>query len=290
MSKRKNSSAKKGFQSLTGILMALIVILAFFKGTGATTPQQVIEVFQGQAPTVEQFIKNLTNGGDLIKWNPDSGKNNGSGNSNGSNGDNSSNVSAGAGVKPDMSAKNAKKALDGLKTQELKQDAPYNRGDWRHWDNITSCWNVRQEVLYRQAEPGTVTLLDKKKNVTKKKADACSVSGGTWVDPFTGKKFTNPSDLDIDHVIPLSYANKAGGYKWDSEAKRDYANDLSTGHLLAVSASANRQKGDKGPSDWKPQKSYQCNYAIHWVSISTSWKLTVPKADRAALVDMMKTC
>ena len=169
----------------------------------------------------------------------------------------------------------------------------YDRGEWHHWADITPCWSVREQVLADEAvQDGSLTLLDKYKVRTTDLSKACYVAGGTWVDPYTGETFTNPSDLDIDHMIPLNYAAQHGGQVWDSGKKESYANNRDyAGHLKAVSASANRSKSDKGPSQWKPSNQANwCEYATDWVNISSTWNLTVTGADKNALADMLSTC
>lgn len=169
----------------------------------------------------------------------------------------------------------------------------YDRSQWRQWDNVTGCWTVREQVLYQDAiKNGALTLLDQDKQRTTNVRNACYITGGDWVDPYTGQKFTNPEDLDIDHMVPLGYAAAHGGQAWSSSKKEDYANAYKdAGHLLSVSASANRSKSDKGPSEWKPSnKAYWCQYAIDWVEVGTKWKLSVTKADKAALSEMLSTC
>lgn len=182
--------------------------------------------------------------------------------------------------------------LDSLTVGEAS-GVSYNRGDWHHWADITPCWNVREQVLADEAvQDGTLTLLDKNKIRTSDVSKACYVAGGTWVDPYTGETFTNPSDLDIDHMIPLNYAAQHGGQAWDASKKESYANNREyAGHLKAVSASANRQKSDKGPSQWKPSSQANwCEYATDWVNITSTWNLTVASADKSALEDMLATC
>ena len=169
----------------------------------------------------------------------------------------------------------------------------YDRSQWRQWDNITGCWTVREQVLYQDAAKNdALTLLDKNKQRTKNVKAACYITGGDWVDPYTGQKFTNPEDLDIDHMVPLGYAAAHNGQAWSSSKKEDYANAYKEpGHLLAVSASANRSKSDRGPSQWKPSnKSYWCQYAIDWVEVTTKWRISVTKTDKSALTEMLNTC
>ena len=87
---------------------------------------------------------------------------------------------------------------------------PYSRGDWRHWiDADDDCEDTRQEVLLSESTLGT-EFKDSRK---------CEVATGSWTDPYTGEVFTNPRDLDIDHMVPLVNAHRSGGHAWDDQAK-----------------------------------------------------------------------
>ena len=74
--------------------------------------------------------------------------------------------------------------------------------------------------------------------------------------------------------------------------KRRYANVLTDAtHLIAVTASANRSKGARGPDQWKPPNpAYWCTYATDWVGVKNTWELTVTAAEAAALTEMLSTC
>ncbi len=160
---------------------------------------------------------------------------------------------------------------------------PYDRVQWRHWiDADGDCQDTRQEVLI--AESTT--------QVGFKTAKKCRVASGTWDGPFTGRQFTDPRKLDIDHMVPLENAHRSGGWAWNRAKKMRFANDLSyDGHLNAVHYLANRSKGSRGPQNWKPpDHSYWCEYAIHWITIKVAWKLTATKRELAALKQMLNTC
>lgn len=123
-----------------------------------------------------------------------------------------------------------------VKTEEATREAVlsnrpmsflYRREDWRHWSDFDGdCMNTRHEILKDQA-----------KHSIKLSPDGCYVSMGIWVDPFSGKTYTRASELDVDHVVPLKWANDHGGNAWSKRRKELFANDPI--NLLAVDDSLN---------------------------------------------------
>jgi len=146
----------------------------------------------------------------------------------------------------------------------------YERNAWKHWvDEDSDCQDTRQEVLIEESEI----------DVTFKSDKMCKVATGQWTCPYTGEVFTDPSKLDIGHMVPLKTAHEAGGHEWDRATKRRFANDLQFDeHLIAVSASANRSKGAKGPEEWMPAEN-RCQYSDDWISVKNRWELTVSDAE-----------
>lgn len=166
------------------------------------------------------------------------------------------------------------KMLDNL-TIKASTKEDYDRGEWKHWTG--SPCNSRQQVLIDQGED---VVVEEKR---------CKVTSGTWVCPFGLEKFTNPSKIDIDHVVPLGWANRNGGAKWDKEKKEEFANDFN--HLLATSAKENRSKGDKGPGDYlPPNKDYHCTYSKIWIFTLDKYSLSIPKKDFSALDRAFQSC
>jgi hypothetical protein len=154
----------------------------------------------------------------------------------------------------------------------------YDRADWQHWiDDDADCQDTRQEVLIE--ETLTTPTLDSR---------GCRVITGMWRDEYTGVVYTDPTDLDVDHRVPLANAHRSGGWAWDASRRRAYANDLSDrAHLVAVSASANRSKADRGPDAWRPPlRASWCHYAEAWRAAKQQWALTITADEERAMREM----
>ena len=159
----------------------------------------------------------------------------------------------------------------------------YDRHNWKHWiDADGDCQDSRQEVLVAESRTRPSFRTDRK----------CRVTSGEWLAPYTGTVVTDPSKLDIDHVVPLGNAHVSGAANWSANQRGRYANYLDDPqHLIAVTAGANRSKGARGPEDWKPEdRSYWCQYAVDWITIKDGWGLTVTQREHDALVEMLNTC
>ena len=159
----------------------------------------------------------------------------------------------------------------------------YVRSEWKHWiDEDDDCQDTRQEVLIAESEVP----------VSFKGNKQCKVESGQWTDPYTGGMFTDPMDLDVDHMVPLKNVHRSGGWRWSFGKREAYANDLShSEHLIAVKASANRSKGAKGPDQWKPSnEAYHCQYARDWEAVKSRWGLSMTAVEAAAVEEMKATC
>lgn len=170
---------------------------------------------------------------------------------------------------------NVPKETNRSSSGEAAQAVPYSRELYGGWiDQDGDCQNTRHEVLI--AESTRPVKLD---------AAGCEVVSGRWEDPYTGRVFTDPKYLDIDHFIPLAEAHRSGGAGWTPAQRREYANDLSNPDtLIAVSSSSNRSKGSKDPVRWlPPNRAYHCDYLKTWAALKLYWGLRADAEEKKFL-------
>jgi hypothetical protein len=180
-------------------------------------------------------------------------------------------------------------ALSQLATLTVKGRAPrtgYERdkfGDgWGDTDH-NGC-DTRNDILRRDLEQVRF----------KARTRECVVSAGVLVDdPYTGKDIRfvrgGPVEIDIDHIVALSDAWQKGAFGWDTTKRVAFANDPL--NLLAVDASANRQKGDGDAATWLPaNKGSRCDYVARQVGVKAKYGLWLTKAEHDAIDRVLRTC
>lgn len=123
----------------------------------------------------------------------------------------------------------------------------------------------------------------------------CTVLKGTLDDPYTGKTiaFTRGKEssmaVQIDHIVPLSYAWQTGANKWNDAKRAQFANDPS--NLLAVDGPTNGKKSDKGLSDFlPPDTKYQCKYVQQFKAITEKYQLELKAADIQKYKEVSAKC
>ncbi len=126
----------------------------------------------------------------------------------------------------------AGKALKKLDVSPAGSMAGYDREDFPHWSDAQefgwrvsdSACDVREAALMRDGEDVVV-------------GEGCDVESGRWLDPYTTRTYTDPLDIDIDHLVPLANAYRSGASGWGEAERERYAND--PGNLLSVEDNAN---------------------------------------------------
>jgi len=122
---------------------------------------------------------------------------------------------------------------------------------------------------------------------------SCVVVAGDLHDPYTGDtiRFSRGygSLVDIDHVVALGNAWATGAFRWDASKRVEFANDPA--NLLAVDASANRQKGDADSATWLPRnKAFRCEYVARQISTKATYGLWVTPPERDAMTRVLAGC
>ena len=178
----------------------------------------------------------------------------------------------------------ARAALEELSVSEPRSMSGCSREKFEHWSNARefgweapeeSC-DVRDAALIRDGEDVVV-------------GDGCKIESGTWLDPYTTNTYTDPQDIDIDHVVPLANAWRSGASSWNADEREAYANAPDV--LLSVEDDANQEKGDKGPEAWRPpNEGIWCDYASRWIGIKSDYGLSVNPGEKTALSEMLDTC
>ncbi|WP_225447536.1 HNH endonuclease family protein [Streptacidiphilus sp. PB12-B1b] len=118
----------------------------------------------------------------------------------------------------------------------------------------------------------------------------CVVVSMTLPDPYTGTTidFTKAkaTEVQIDHVMPLSYDWQMGASSWSKGKREDLANDPL--NLMPVDGPANEAKEDAGPASWlPPNKAVRCSYSVRFAQVSLKYALPVTAADKEM---MLKQC
>lgn len=155
----------------------------------------------------------------------------------------------------------------------------YDRGLFPHWvDADGDGCDTRREVLVAEADdPVTV-------------GSGCSLTGGRWFSYYDRVSWTDPADLDIDHLVPLAEAWDSGARSWTTSVRQSFANDLGDGRsLVAVTDDVNQAKGDQDPTTWQPTYD-RCRYVREWVAVKLRWRLSVDTAEQQALRDVAGGC
>ncbi|MFD8500662.1 HNH endonuclease family protein [Amycolatopsis sp. NPDC059657] len=184
----------------------------------------------------------------------------------------------GTAAAPSANAGDARAQLEQLKVAPRGTLDGYDRKKYPHWSNQGQNCNTREFVLKRDG-----------KDV--KAGSDCNPTSGSWTSPYDGDTWTKPSDVDIDHMVPLAQSWVSGAKDWTNEKREQFANDLTRPQLFTVTDRVNQQKSDKAPDQWKPPLvSFWCTYATDWITVKNYYALTITSAEKSALTLMLDKC
>jgi len=176
-------------------------------------------------------------------------------------------------------------AAEALDTVQVRGKAPrtgYSREIFgpAWFDVDRNRCNTRDDILARDLQE-------------RQMGGSCRVLAGIlFPDPYTGEniRFVRGKSLvDIDHVVALAQAWESGAWQWRFPQRVRFANDPL--NLLAVSARANRQKGDREAAAWLPSnRSFRCDYIARQIAVKVKYRLSVTSAEKAAMARVLRTC
>jgi len=121
----------------------------------------------------------------------------------------------------------------------------------------------------------------------------CGVVAGDWYSPYDDVTWSDPGEVQIDHVVALSEAWDSGAWAWDQAMRVAYGNDLDDARSLrAVTGALNADKGNKDPSNWiPPNDAYVCEYLADWVAIKARWGLSMDQSEFGRIRNLLtKRC
>ena len=172
-------------------------------------------------------------------------------------------------------------ALDVLQSIRVESENPrgYRRALFKHWLDVDGdgC-DAREQVLKRDAV-----------GLAQVDPFRCFVVEADWVSAYDGKKTSDRTEVDIDHVVALKEAWDSGAWSWSESLRTAFANDTSDQRtLIAVSSSSNRSKSDKDPSNWLPSlRGYVCTYVSNWISVKARWNLSMDQSEWGRLNNLL---
>jgi Protein of unknown function (DUF1524) len=152
----------------------------------------------------------------------------------------------------------------------------YDRAKFTHWiDADGDGCDTRREVLILES------------TVKPTVSSSCSVKG-KWTSVFDKKTWTDPLDVDIDHLVALSEAWDSGAASWSAAKRRAFANDLGySWSLVVMTDNMNSSKSDRDPAQWMPP-ALKCTYAKGWIGVKYRWGLAIDATEKAALTKHVK--
>ncbi|MET9342448.1 MULTISPECIES: HNH endonuclease family protein [unclassified Nonomuraea] len=123
-----------------------------------------------------------------------------------------------------------------------------------------------------------------------RRGSSCDVVALSLDDPYTGRTIAwrkrRADDIQVDHVVPLSYSWRMGATRWPAAKRLRFANDPL--NLLPVDGDTNEAKGGSGPAAWlPPQRRVRCAYAVRFAQVALKYGMAVTRADKAT---MLRVC
>lgn len=189
-----------------------------------------------------------------------------------------------AAIRSDKDRSAAVKLIEKVPTKGRGAKTGYDRDEFGYaWadsaDDIPFAHNgcdTRNDVLARDGE-----------ELKYRSGSKCVLSSMTLRDPYTGRTIQwtkqRAAEIQIDHVMPLSYDWQMGASRWTKAERMRIANDPL--NLISVDGPTNSSKGDSGPATWLPPvKGIRCSYAVRFAQVALKYELPVTAPDKDAML------
>lgn len=185
-------------------------------------------------------------------------------------------TSLAVGTPAEVSASIAVTRLASLRVAAPSHASTFDPQAVKVWaDADHDCRNTRAEVLARDSSVAV---------------HGCVISSGRWVSVLDGKPVRNAKQLTVVREVPLASAWTSGGWAWSPRRWQAYANDVGyRWSLIATTPASNAARAGRGPDRWLPPSS-ACRYGTAWVAVKARWRLSVTKAEKAALTKLLASC
>ncbi|WP_149828695.1 HNH endonuclease family protein [Streptomyces tailanensis] len=178
----------------------------------------------------------------------------------------------------------ARKLIEELSTKGRGPKTGYDRDEFGYaWmdtaDGVPLARNgcdTRNDLIRRDGQ-----------NLRFRAGSDCVVIAMTLDDPYTGTiiewRKQKATEVQIDHVVPLSYSWQMGSSRWPEAKRKQLANDVL--NLIPVQGRANSAKGDSGPASWlPPSKPIRCAYAVRFAQVAIKYEMPVTAADKQMML------
>jgi hypothetical protein len=178
----------------------------------------------------------------------------------------------------------ARKLIESLRTKGRGPQTGYDRDEFGYaWmdtaDGVPLARNgcdTRNDLLKRDGQ-----------SLRFRSGSDCVVIAMTLDDPYTGTTIEcrkqKATEVQIDHVVPLSYSWQMGASRWSEDKREQLANDPL--NLIPAEGRANSSKGDSGPASWlPPNKRIRCAYAVRFTQVALKYELSVTAPDRQMML------
>ncbi|GAA3443485.1 HNH endonuclease family protein [Planomonospora venezuelensis] len=196
-----------------------------------------------------------------------------------------------AGVRPGLAPVTARadraeavRLIGRLRVARMGSKAGYTRTRFgRNWTDAVSgvpyarngC-RTRDDLLARDGE-----------HVRYRKGSRCVVVAMDLRDPYTGRIIRwskkRADEVQVDHVVPLSYEWRMGARRWTAAKRARIANDPL--NLMPVDGDVNEAKGGLGPARWlPPRRKVRCAYVVRFAQVALKYGLPVTRADKSAML------